>query len=356
MLNTQRLVWILGVLLTRGWLHAGQRQDVLNRGEDQARHIMLDKRAELRRLLGKRRVVYRVSEIEVIASFRFRFTDDKGEDQALSERLITQAVAVELGMRFVEIDPLELDYRLVTEAFGGPFAERHLIIALEDSPEQLTVAVADPWNRDVLEQVARFKQKRIKPVLAIKSAIIQVIAEFHGFRKSMKEAASQFASDLPDLGNLEQLYKLKGGHRDRRGRQAGRPGGLVPAELRLRPARQRYPHRAQARGDLGRAAAHRRGPAPPSTCLPAGRPPGHGHLAGEDPRPDGHRGAPQAPRTGASRPPDGRDLEVELRVSTVPTAFGEKVVIRVFDPERGDAGHLGNLGFFDRDLLHLRVA
>ena len=79
MLNHQRLVWILDVLLNRGCLHAGQRQDVLNRGEDQARHIMLDKRAELRRLLGKRRVVYRVSEMEVIASFRFRFVDDKGE-------------------------------------------------------------------------------------------------------------------------------------------------------------------------------------------------------------------------------------------------------------------------------------
>jgi len=32
-----------------------------------------------------------------------------------------------------------------------------------------------------------------------------------------------------------------------------------------------------------------------------------------------------------TRTPDG--LEVELRLSTLPTAFGEKLVMRIFDPE-----------------------
>ena len=52
MFDRERLVWILDVLLSRGLIHEGQKKDVLNRGDDQARHIMLDKRAELRRLLG----------------------------------------------------------------------------------------------------------------------------------------------------------------------------------------------------------------------------------------------------------------------------------------------------------------
>ena len=62
MFDRERLIWILDVLLSRGLIHEGQKKDVLNRGDDQARHIMLDKRAELRRLLGKRRVTYKVSE------------------------------------------------------------------------------------------------------------------------------------------------------------------------------------------------------------------------------------------------------------------------------------------------------
>ncbi|MCB9759867.1 MAG: type II/IV secretion system protein [Alphaproteobacteria bacterium] len=336
---------MLDVLLARGHIHAGQKKDVLNRGEDQARHIMLDKRAELRRLLGKRRVVYKVSEVEVVASFHFRFRDEGGDEHVVSERLITQAVAVELGMRFVEIDPLTLDYKLVTEAFGGPFAERHLIIALEDTPERLTVAVADPWNRDVLEQVAHFKQKAVKPVMAMKSAIIQVIAEFHGFRRSMREAADQVASDLPDLGNLEQLYQMKGVHEID---AADQP--VVQAvwyllnyafehrasDIHVEPKREESYVRLRIDGVLH--TIHRLPKAVHPAMISRFK-----TLARMD----------IAERR---RPQDGRfkttfrKQEVELRVSTVPTAFGEKVVLRVFDPGVL-LQDLGQLGFFPREKL-----
>ena len=54
------------------------------------------------------------------------------------------------------------------------------------------------------------------------------------------------------------------------------------------------------------------------------------------------------------RPQDGRikterqDKEIELRVSTLPVAFGEKMVIRIFDPEI-TASKLEGLGFFPRE-------
>ena len=76
--NEQRLTWILDLLIREGRLHRGQKSDVLNRGSEQARHILLDKRAELRKLLGKQRVTYFVSEIELIASFRF---EDQGDSK-----------------------------------------------------------------------------------------------------------------------------------------------------------------------------------------------------------------------------------------------------------------------------------
>ena len=100
--------------------------------------------------------------------------------------MIPRLIAIELGLRFVEIDPLQLDFKLVTESFGGPFSERHLVIAIEENAEQLTVAMSDPWNREVLEQITLFKQKRIRPVMTLKSTLIQIIAEFHGFRRSMR--------------------------------------------------------------------------------------------------------------------------------------------------------------------------
>ena len=120
MIDQQRLVWILDLLVERGAIHTGQKQDVLNRGRDQARHILLDKRAQMRRMLGRHRVAYRVTEIELIASFRFLIGDKV--DERVDEEFITQAVSDSLDLPFVHLDPLQLDYKLVTSAFGGPFA------------------------------------------------------------------------------------------------------------------------------------------------------------------------------------------------------------------------------------------
>ena len=342
--NPAQLMWTLDLLVTKGVLHEGQKNDVLNRGRDQARHIMLDKRAEMRRLLGKQRVTYNVSEIELIASFRFKSEHDSVEE-TVDERCITRHVAIEMGLEFREVDPLKLNYKLVTEAFGGPFAERHLIIALEDSPAELVVAMAEPWHTDVLEQVARFKGKAVRPVMAMKSAVIQVVAEFHGFRRSMKAAAKQFRSDLPDIGNLESLYQLQSVHElDATDQPVVQAVWYVlnyafehrASDIHVEPKRDESFVRLRIDGVLH--TIHRL----PKVVHPAmvSR---FKLLAKMD---IAERRRPQDGRFKTSH----KDQEIELRVSSVPTAFGEKVVVRVFDPGVL-LQDLGALGFFRRELL-----
>ncbi len=345
MYNRSRLEWILDVLVAAGILHAGQKSDVLNRGRDQARHILLDKRAELRKLLGKQRVSYSVSEIELIASFRFRTERNPDENGVVTERLITRVVAAELGVPFVEIDPLKLNFKLVTEAFGGPFAERHLCIALRDDPELLTVAMAQPWDKDVLDQLAHFKQKPVRPVMATKEQILQVIAEFHGFRRSMKAAAKEYGSNLPDLGNLEALYRAKGVNEiDATDQPVVQAVWYLlnyafeqrASDIHIEPKRDDALVRMRIDGVLH--IVHRL----PKVVHPAmvSRIKTMGRMDIAERR----------------RPQDGRlkvvlqKTEVELRLSSVPTAFGEKVVIRIFDPGVLSQS-LEDLGFFRRDLL-----
>ena len=115
MVDTERLIWILDLLVERGAIHMGQKQDVLNRGRDQARHILLDKRAQMRRMLGRHRVAYRVTPVELIASFRFPRQQEPLE--RVDEDFVTEIVAEALDLPFVHLDPLQLDYRLVTSAF-----------------------------------------------------------------------------------------------------------------------------------------------------------------------------------------------------------------------------------------------
>jgi len=342
--NRKRLEGILDLLVSHEVIHRGQKTDVINRGRDQARHILLDKRAELRKLLGKQRVNYTVSEIELIASFRFRTDQNPDENGVVTERLVTRYVARELGLPYVEIDPLTLDFKLVTEAFGGPFAERHLVIAVQDTPQVLTVAVANPWEKEVIEQLAHFKQKPIRPVMATKSAILQVIAEFHGFRRSMRAAEEEYASDLPDLGNLEALYQVKGVNEiDATDQPVVQAVWYLlnyafeqrASDIHIEPKREEALVRMRIDGILH--TVHRL----PKAVHPAiiSRIKTLGRLDIAERR----------------RPQDGRfktrfqEQEVELRLSTVPTAFGEKMVIRIFDPGVLIQG-LEELGLFRRDL------
>ena len=149
MVNHRKLAEYLRYLVDRGIIHAGQEKDILSRGQDQARHVLLDKRNEIRRLMGRKRVAYSLSEVEVIASFRFRRLDIP--EDLVDEECISRVIADEKGFPFVVLDPIQLDYRLVTDSFGGPFAERHLIVTLEEDDDSLTLAMAEPWNQELIQ-------------------------------------------------------------------------------------------------------------------------------------------------------------------------------------------------------------
>ena len=347
MISTGRLSDILDLLLERGLVHSGQKQDVLNRGRDQARHILLDKRAEMRRLLGRHRVAYQVSEVEVIASFRFKRADLP--EEPLDEEAITKAIADHCGLPYVHLDPLKLDFKLVTETFGGPFAERHLVIAIADEPRALTLAVADPWDHDLLESIRRVKGKDVVAVLAQKSHILQVIVEFHGFRRSMRAAEKDFSNELPDIGNLEQLYELAdAGQLDAGDQPIVRAVWYLlnyaldhrASDIHLEPKREEAWVRMRIDGILH--VVHRL----PRVVFPA--------MVSRV------KTLARMDIAERRRPQDGRfktahkDDEVEMRVSTAPTAFGEKVVIRVFDPGilQSDLEHLG---MFPRELTQFRT-
>ncbi len=336
------LAQLLDMLVEARLLHAGQRQDVLNRGRDQARHLLLDRRAELRRMLGRQRVSYSVSDMELIASFRFRRVD--ATELVLDEETITEAVAKHLGFAFMRLDPLKLDYRLVVEAFGGPFAEKNLVIAVESKPTMMTVAVTEPWNTALLQQLAEFKKVPIRPVMAPKSEVLRVITEFHGFRRSMRAAEAELSSTLPDIANLEALYRVAGA-----GDLEANDQPVVQAvwyllnyavdqrasDIHIEPKREDALVRMRIDGILH--TVHRM----PRTVHPAvvSRVKLLARLDIAEKR---------RPQDGRFKTEIGRD-EIELRVSTIPTAFGEKVVVRVFDPSVLKQS-LPDLGFFPREL------
>ena len=161
-----------------------------------SRHVLLDKRAEMPACWASTGSAYQVSEIELVANFRFKRGDGDGP---VDEELITKVVARELGLPYAHLDPLQLDYKLVTETFGGPFAERHLVIALENTPRCSGSPVPGPGTpscwRALADPVMGSPSEAVMAQKAHAAGVI--VREFHGFLRSMRAAEVEFAASCP---------------------------------------------------------------------------------------------------------------------------------------------------------------
>jgi len=335
---------ICDLLVSRGLMHEGQKKDVLVRYSVQEKRILFRKRPELRKAMGHRRVPYDVGEIEIIAAFRFVMPGTDGE--RLSEERITHVVADDLGIPFVLPDPLKLDYKLVTETFPGAFSERHLVIPLSRDSTSLEVAVVNPYDRDLIDSIERFTGLEVEVRLAPKSLLLKTIVEYHGFKKSVDHAADMFKGELVDLGNLEQLTQVKKVDEiDASDKPVVQAVWYLfhyafdqrASDIHIEPKREYSVIRLRIDGMLHRI-----------HMLPK---PVHPAVISRI------KSLSRMDIAEKRRPQDGRiktsynDAEIELRVSTVPTAFGEKAVIRIFDPTVL-LQDIASLGFFPREQRH----
>jgi general secretion pathway protein E len=246
-----------------------------------------------------------------------------------SDVQIAQALAAQAGLPYVKINPLDLDLDVVTKAIAGPFARRHGIVAIAKTAERITVAVHDPFAPFPSEDIKRVTGLDVDRVVATRSDVETVNKGFYDLKTSLKHAEKQLRETriaTVDLGNQEFLSKAA--------------TDLDPAAAPVVKALDHI---------LGYAFEQRASDIhfEPKRDLTLVRLRIDGVLH------DVHVipkivyeavvsrikllcGANLAEKR---RPQDGRikreqgGKEVELRVSTMPTAFGEKAVMRIFDPD-----------------------
>lgn len=288
----------------------------------------------------------KITPVDVIASMNLE--TEKGAEGRLDEETIMRAVAEELGMPFKKIDPLELDLEVVTQPIPKSFALKHLVLVVEASPDLLTVVVCDPFNRQVLEDIERVAQKRIRVLISTKSDIIKTISEFYGFKRSIIAADSQLSRPLVDLGNLEQLVRVQ-----TTGEISSSDQHITNAvdhlfnyafdqrasDVHIEPKREQSIVRLRIDGTLHTIYRI------PKSVHPAiiSRIKTLGRLDLAEKR----------------RPQDGRikternGKEAEIRLSTIPVAFGEKAVLRILDPDIL-LQDLEGLGFSSGELIKYR--
>jgi general secretion pathway protein E len=287
---------------------------------------------------------HRTTAVEIIAQMKF-----SGPRGLVDEPAIVEAIANEIGHPFMRLQALDLDPEFVTRLLPQKFADRFLLLPVREVDGRLQVAMFDPSQGEVLEDVSRVTGKQLDVIIAPKSDIVKIILEFHGFRGSIKAAAEKHVKYFVELSDLERLSEVKSleeiSHTDRNIRTAvdamfRRGVSLRASDVHVEPKRSRSIIRMRIDGVLHDVES-----------VPAAL---HGAFTSRI------KGMAQMDIAEKRRPQDGRiklnlqDREVEVRVSTVPTAFGEKTVCRLQDPDLLFMD-LEQLGFTPMDLMRFQT-
>ena len=276
---------------------------------------------------------------------RLQFPSKSDPSGVLGEAEIAQAIAREAGVDFVRIDPLDLDADLIESRISRPFAKRHRMLPLAMSDGRLQVACADPFDLESLDSFRRIVERDIELVVASEPDILKAINEFYGLRHSVKRAERDLSSGI-DLGNLEALVRMK----DEADIESSDQHIVNAVEFMLQHA---YDTRAS---DIHIEPKR-------ETSLIRFRIDGILHDIQTIPK-IVHKAVVSRLKTMSRldiaekrRPQDGRiktkraEKEIELRLSTLPIAFGEKAVLRIFDPDVL-IQDLASLGFYEDELDH----
>ncbi|GFO70663.1 type II secretion system protein E [Geomonas limicola] len=327
------------ILMRRGLIDQAQLKLLDEQGEAQAARLQGAQQAGYSRRLQQ--TPQKASPAEVIASLNLEIPGSGGK--LLNEDAITEVLAEAVGLPYLKINPMKLDLELVTTHISRPFALKHLIVPVSVSDGLLTLAVADPFNDEVVEELRSLKRMEFKRVLASRSDILKILREFFGFRASVK-AAEHEVGNAVDLGNLEQFVRLKLGHDIE-----GTDRNIVSAvdfllqyafdqrasDIHIEPKRDKSLVRLRVDGVLHNVHDVPRQLHPPMVSR--------------------IKMMSRMDLAEKRRPQDGRiktshgGKEIELRVSTLPVAFGEKVVIRIFDPDIL-MQELDQIGFYPREF------
>ena len=315
------------------------RQQILS--QDQARDLKLAAQKVPRHLRSPKAYEQRSVAYELIVQQGLR-TQHKG-GKPIDEQLIADAIARDADLERVRIDTLKLDADLIESKISRPFAKRHRMIPMEVVDGVLKVACANPFDLEAIDAFKRLAGRDLSVVVASEPEILKALTEFYGLRQSVKKAERDLGGGI-DLGNLEQLVHLKNEAEIESSDQH-----IVHAvEYMLQHA---YDSRAS---DIHIEPKRDQG-------LIRFRIDGVLHDIQNIPRVV-HRAVVSRVKTMSRldiaekrKPQDGRiktvrrEREIELRVSTLPVAFGEKIVLRIFDPEVL-LQDLEGLGFYSEEL------
>jgi len=244
--------------------------------------------------------------------------------------VLTEWCATKVGLPFIRIDPLKIDFTKVADVMSASYAARFNILPVEISGSTLVVATADPANTEWEAEIGKTARRKIELVLANPLDIAQYISQFFTLAKSIRDANRNTGQDLAMRNNFEQLVELGKANKqfDANDQHIVNIVDWLwsyafeqrASDIHLEPKREIAVIRFRIDGVLHQVYQV---PAVVMIAMTA-----RIKLLGRMDVIEKRR-----PQDGRIKTRTAGGQEVELRLSTLPTAFGEKLVMRIFDPE-----------------------
>ncbi len=257
--------------------------------------------------------------------------------------MMAQWLAGRANLNYLRIDPLKVDVGKVADAMSATYAERHKVLPVQVTATEVVIATSEPFVTDWVGEVERQSRRSVRLVVANPLDISKYTAEFFALAKSVKAAIKSGGN--AGGASFEQLVELNKSSKQ----LDANDQGVVQvvdwlwqyafdqraSDIHLEPRREQGVIRFRIDGVL--------------------------HLVYQLPMGVHNAMTARIKLLGRMdvvekrRPQDGRIKtrnpagdEIEMRLSTLPTAFGEKMVMRIFDPD-STAKDLDALGFSDHD-------
>jgi len=292
-------------------------------------YLLADDAKQVRMGARAGRATVELHPLVLIANAKMVNQRDPGRPLRLET--LTEWLAGHAGLPYLKIDPMKINAGSVTQVVSHAYAQRHRILPVAVAPGEVTFATSEPFDAAWAIDLAQMLRRDVQRVVSSPIDINRYLQEFYGVQRSIQLAhdAKGTSQTSSAILNFEQLVEL--GKTGEVGADDRHVVHIVDwllqyafeqraSDIHLEPRREVGLIRFRIDGRMHKVFEL---PSPVMTAVTARIK----ILARMD------VAEKRRPQDGRIKTRSASGREVELRISNMPTAFGEKVVMRIFDPD-----------------------
>lgn len=246
----------------------------------------------------------------------------------ITEQQLIEALQMQLGVDFVDLTAVSIPLELA-RFVPRSIAKKYCVVPVKLQKDELYVAMSDPLNFEAQEEVKSASHKQVVPMIATRRAVEQAIATLYGNEgtaRAIEEMKREAGSNQADIVPVQMSKAVDNGTAEAPtirfvNSVIERAITERASDIHLEPQEGEMVVRMRIDGVLRRIFTV---PANlQATVIARLKIMGGMNIA--------ERKIPQDGRAMVT----AKDKEIDLRISSIPTIYGEKIVLRLLDKSSG---------------------